>query len=86
MGLTERIEVYLSKEDAALLERAAKLRHSAQPSIVRGALMEWFARRGFLSEEEAAALGFSPQTISETSASRLEPRSSGAPSKTRWSP
>jgi uncharacterized protein (DUF1778 family) len=86
MGLTERIEVLLSKEDVALLKRVAKLRHSTQPSIVREALMEWLARRGFLSKEETAALGFSPQTISETSAPRLEPRSSDSPSKTKWSP
>jgi hypothetical protein len=86
VGLTEKVQVRLTKEDAALLERAAKARRCGQGSLIREALMEWFARRGFLSEEEAAAFGVAPGTIPGTSALRPGPRSSDSPSKTRWSP
>jgi hypothetical protein len=55
--LTEKVQVRLSKEDAALLATVAKARRCGQSPIVREALIEWFARRGFLSEEEKTALG-----------------------------
>jgi len=86
MGLTVKVQVRLSKEDAALLARVAKARRSGRSPIVREALVEWFARKGFLSEEEKSALGFSPQTIPETTASRLGPRLPDRRSDTRWSP
>jgi predicted transcriptional regulator len=86
MGLSVKVQVRLSEEDAALLSRVAKARRCGQSPIVREALMEWFARRGFLSEEDKTALGLAPQTIPETSVSRVAPRSSDSPSKTKWSP
>jgi len=83
-SLTEKVEIRLSKEDVALLAKVAKARRCGQSPTVREALMEWFARRGFLSEEERNALGL--QTIPETTASRPGPYSADCPSKTRWSP
>jgi hypothetical protein len=73
VGLTEKVVVRLSKEDLALLARVAKARRIGKATIIREALMESFARRGFLSEEEKAALDFSPGTIPETSPSRRKP-------------
>jgi alkylhydroperoxidase family enzyme len=81
-SLTVKVQLRLSKEDAALLARVAKARRSGQSSIVREALMEWFARKGFLNEDERAALGFAGETPVSGSRLRLTAHSSD----TQWSP
>jgi hypothetical protein len=81
-----KVEIRLTKEDAALLSKVCKARRCSQSSIIREGLMEWFARRGFLNEDDSVALGFVAQTVPATPASGPGPRLPGHPSDTRWSP
>jgi uncharacterized protein (DUF1778 family) len=56
-SLTVKVEIRLTKEDAALLAEVAKARRSNLSQILREALIEWFARRGYVGEEEKKAFG-----------------------------
>ena len=81
-SLTTKVAVRVSKEEAALLARATKVRRSGQRSIVREALMEWFVRKVFLNRDARTALGFAGETPVSGSRLRLTDHSSD----TRWSP
>jgi len=85
-SLTEKVQIRLIKEDVALLAKVAKARRCGQSPIVREALMEWFARRGFLDQDERGTLGFAAQTVLGRPASEPRPRSPNRPYNTRWSP
>lgn len=71
-SLTVKHEVRLSKKDAVLLAEAAMARRSTVSQIVREALIEWFARRGYTGEQERKAFGVLLQEVSATNHAQKE--------------
>jgi len=58
-GLTEKFQIRLSKEDAALLKQISKAWRCDPVDVIRRGLAELFARNSFLNEEDKKALGIS---------------------------
>jgi hypothetical protein len=71
-SLTVKVEMRLTKEDAALLAEVAKARRSSLSQILREALIEWFARRGYTGEQERKAFGVLLQEVSATNRAAKE--------------
>jgi len=85
-GLTVKREVFLTKADSLILDKVAKAKRRSQSSLIREALVEWFARNGLLSEEETVTLGFASRTTPLTDTAGTGPRLPGRPPNTKWSP
>jgi len=55
--LTENLNIRLSKNDLALLNKISRMRGQSSSDFIRLAIRREFARLGFLGEEEKQALG-----------------------------
>ena len=56
-GLTEKYQIRLSKDDAAVLHKIAKAWRCGPAIVIRRALAEFFARNSYLDAEDKKALG-----------------------------
>ena len=56
-GLTEKYQIRLSKEDAALVQKIAKAWRCDPVDVIRRGLAELFARSSYLDQEDKKALG-----------------------------
>lgn len=70
-GLTEKFHIRLSKEDAAILNKVAKSWRCDPVHVIRRAIAEFFARNGYLNEDDMKALGI--RHVSRPSSATLKP-------------
>jgi hypothetical protein len=67
MRKRESVTFRLEESDRAVLEKICRARGEGLSSFVRRALRREFARLGYLSQDEAKALGFSTEKEVEKS-------------------
>jgi predicted transcriptional regulator len=61
-GLTEKYQIRLSKDDAAVVQKIARAWRCDPAVVIRRALAEFLARNSYLDQEEKKALGVIMQT------------------------